>query len=260
MFPRVCDPQIRLQDCAVAMEDLDVAQLAAYLHLTPEQVNKMAMRERLPGRRVGGEWRFSEAEIHHWLEERIGVGDIEDLDKVQAVLDRAAGVGDRQSHSDARSISELCSVERIAVPLEARTRGSVIRSMCTLATEGGLMWDAPAMADAVQAREQLHPTALDSGVALLHPRRPQTSILADSILALGICPSAIPFSDRGHATDIFFLICSFDDAVHLRILARISRLIADAELLSQLRQCQSPGDAWHCLQDAETRLDESKSA
>lgn len=241
------------------MEDLDVAQLAAYLHLTPDQVSKMAMRERVPGRRVGGEWRFSEAEIHHWLEERIGVGDIEDLDKVQAVLDRAASVSDGQHHSDTRSISELCSIERIAIPLEARTRGSVIRSMCELAGNGGLMWDAPAMADAVQAREQLHPTALDSGVALLHPRRPQTSILADSILALGVCTSAIPFSDRGHATDVFFLICSFSDAIHLRILARLSRMLADAELLSALRQSQSPSDAWQSLQAAETRLDESKS-
>ncbi len=241
------------------MEDLDVAQLAAYLHLTPDQVSKMAMRDRLPGRRVGGEWRFSEAEIHHWLEERIGVSDVEELDKVQAVLDRAASVSEGQQPADARSISELCPVERIAVPLEARTRGSVIRSMCELATHGGLMWDAPSMADAVQAREQLHPTALDSGVALLHPRRPQTSILADSILALGICPSAIPFSDRGHATDVFFLICSFDDAIHLRILARLSRLLADSELLVDLRRSQSPAEAWQSLRDSESRLDELKS-
>ncbi len=234
------------------MEDLDVAQLAAYLHLTPEQVNKMVMRGRLPGRRVGGLWRFSEAEIHHWLEERIGLSDIEELDKVQQVLDRAT------DSPDQRLLTELCAVERISVPLQARTRGSVIRSMCELATQGGMMWDATMMAEAVQAREQLHPTAIDIGVALLHPRRPQTSILADSILALGVCTSAIPFSDRGQMTDIFFLICSFDDAIHLRILARLSRLVTDTEFLSGLRASQSPVEAWECLQAAEMRLDESK--
>ena len=51
------------------MEDLDVARLANYLHLSPDQVTKMAVRGRIPGRKVGGQWRFSEAEIHHWLEE-----------------------------------------------------------------------------------------------------------------------------------------------------------------------------------------------
>ncbi|TWU55144.1 PTS sugar transporter subunit IIA [Rubripirellula reticaptiva] len=233
------------------MEDLDVAQLAAYLHLLPDQVNKMAMRGKLPGRKVGGVWRFSEAEIHHWLEEQIGVSDSEELGKVQQVLDRAdPEIIDRPIH-------ELCSVDSIEVPLNARTRGSVIRSMCDLAGKTGLMWDAPAMAEAVAAREQMHPTALDCGVALMHPRRPQTSILADSVIALAVCPSAIPFSDRGQLTDIFFLICSYDDTVHLRILAKLSRMISTGNMLENLRAAQSPADAWHVLCDAEAAVDEA---
>lgn len=236
------------------MEDLDVARLAEYLHLTPDQVTKMALRGRLPGRRVGGQWRFSEAEIHHWLEARIGASDVEELDAVQRVLDRAAIT------TEDPVIADLCAVERIAVPMNVRTRGSVIRAMCKLATQGGLMWDAPTMVEAVLAREQLHPTALDNGVALLHPRRPQSSILADSVLALGVCPSALPFSDQGHLTDIFFLICSFDDTIHLRILARLSRLVADPVLLAELRASQSSKEAWGHLRAAEQRLEEKAAS
>ena len=227
------------------MEDLDLARLAEYLHLTPDQVTKMAVRGKVPGRRVGGIWRFNEAEIHHWLEDRIGVSDTVELQKVQQVPDRVAGdVTDRPMH-------ELCTVETIQVPLNARTRGSVIRSMCDLATKSGLMWDAATMTEAVLAREQMHPTALDCGVALLHPRRPQTSILADSVIAMSVCSSAIPFSDAGHLTDVFFLICSYDDASHLRILATLSRLISDSDLLENLRQSESSSDAWHALKDSE---------
>jgi PTS system nitrogen regulatory IIA component len=231
------------------MEDLDVARLADYLHLTPEQVTKMVMRGRLPGRKVAGQWRFSEAEIHHWLEDKIGLSDVEELEQVQRVLDRAAGEAfDRAIHS-------LCPIESIAIPLDARTRGSVIRGMCELAAKSGLMWDAALMAEAVQAREQMHPTALDCGVALLHPRRPQTSILADSVMALAVCPTPVPFSDKGQLTDVFFLICSYDDASHLRILAKLSRMIADGELLTRLRQCQSSGEAHQCLKDSEEAID-----
>ena len=107
------------------------------------------------------------------------------------------------------------------------------------------------MAEAVKAREALHPTALESGVALLHPRRPQSSILADSIIALGICQSAIPFSDEGQLTDVFFLICSYDDRVHLRILARLSRIISSDEVLAQLRAAMTPQDAWEIMRAAE---------
>ncbi|MEM9589384.1 MAG: PTS sugar transporter subunit IIA [Planctomycetota bacterium] len=229
------------------MDDLDVPRLAEYLHITPDQVNKMATRGQIPGRRVGGQWRFSEAEIHHWLEDRIGASEGEELDKVQRVIDRATDA------SQDRRISELCNVDSIRVPLNARTRGSVIRTMCQAAAATGMMWDAQAMSEAVASREQLHPTALDNGVALLHPRRPQTSILSDSVIALGICPSPLPFSDSGQLTDVFFLICSYDDAIHLRTLARLSRLVGDEELLAELRACETAGQAWQVLHDGEAK-------
>ncbi|TWT80106.1 PTS system fructose-specific EIIABC component [Planctomycetes bacterium CA13] len=232
------------------MEDLDVARLAEYLHLTPPQVIKMADRGKVPARKVGGHWVFSEAEIHHWLEDRIGASDSQQLDKVQEVLDRVAPA------AVDRPIYELCTVDTIAVPLNARTRGSVIRSMSELATKSGLMWDASVMSDAISAREEMHPTALDSGVALLHPRRPQTSILSDSVIALGVCPAPIPFAHRGQLTDVFFLICSYDDTSHLRILAKLSRMIVQDDILGELRNCQSAGAAWNCLKLCEERMDD----
>ena len=50
----------------------------------------------------------------------------------------------------------------------------------------------------------MHSTALDNGVALLHPRRPMPAILAEAVLALGITPGGIPFGSGGSLTDIFF--------------------------------------------------------
>ncbi len=233
------------------MEDFDVAALAAYLHITPDRVLKLATQGKLPGRRLGGAWRFSEAEIHHWLEERIGASDEQQLQQVEAALHRAG-----RDHSS-WSIASLCPVERIAIPLDVRTRGSAIRDMCQLATAGGLLWDAATMVQAVLAREELHPTALDNGVALLHPRRPQSSVLADSVIALGVCPQPIAFASTGHLTDILFLICSYDDAIHLRILARLSRMISSNEFLEQLRHAESSQAAHETITAMETELSAS---
>ena len=231
------------------MEDLDVAQIAQYLHITPAQVEKMVMRGKIPARKVGGQWRFNEAEIHHWLEDQIGASEGDDERKrVQKVVDRVTG------EDQDRSIHDLCPLEAIEIPLSARTRGSVIRSMCDLVAKTGLMWDSATMAEAVKSREDMHPTALDCGVALLHPRRPQTSILADTVVGLAVSGAAIPFSATGHMTDVFFLICSYDDASHLRTLARLSRLIAVESFLDRLRQCGSSVEAWECVRDAELML------
>ena len=220
--------------------DFDAESLARYLHISPQQVLKMAERGSVPGRKIGGHWKFSQAEIHHWLEERIGAADDADLAHVQGLLDKAA---EFKEPATVR-ISELLFPDAVAIPLAARTRSSVIKSMVELAAKTGHLWDTAEMVEAVEAREKLHPTALDSGVALLHPRRPLGQILAQPLLALGRTPAGIPFgSERGQLTDIFFLILSIDDSQHLRTLARLSRLISTPGFLDELRAAEAAEQA-----------------
>lgn len=232
-------------------EDFDIDSLAAYLHLTPPQVAKMADRGKLPGRKVGGQWRFSQAEIHHWLEDRIGASAEEELIEVEGVLQRA----DKDAGGDAVSIAAMLPSEAVALPLAARTRSSVITSMVELAAATGLLWDPDKMAQAVKAREDLHPTALDNGVALLHPRRPMPTVLAEPFLALGRTYQGIPFGGTGGGlTDIYFLICSVDDRGHLRTLARLSRLVGDTSLLAKLRDAQTAIEMHDCIETFEDEL------
>lgn len=232
-FPFVAHNAVMSQD------DFDIDGLAQYLHLAPQQVSKMADRGKLPGRKIGGQWRFSQADIHHWLEDRIGVSDDGELAIVETALDRAATTTDEQRIL----IAELLPTSAIQLPLNARTSGSVIRAMTELAANTGYLWDAEKMAEAVRSREGLHPTALDNGVALLHPRRPLASILSETFIALGRTSQGIPFGgSRGVLTDLFFLICSTDDRIHLRVLARLSRLISDNSLLTALRSANDAGE------------------
>jgi len=215
--------------------DFDLDALAAYLHLTPKQVGRMADRGRLPGRKVGGQWHFSQAEIHHWLEDRIGVSDDEELVEVETFLD------DDRAPEPEVSIIDLIPDAAVAIPLEARTPRSVIVAMTELGVNAGLLWDGPKMAEAVRARESLHPTALDNGVALLHPRRPMPNILAEGFLALGRTGNGIPFGG-GSLTDIFFLICSTSEREHLRILARLSRVLKIPGLVEEIRNASDWSD------------------
>jgi PTS system nitrogen regulatory IIA component len=226
----------------MATGDFDIESLAAYLHLTPDKVRKMADRGRLPGRKIGGAWRFSEAEIHHWLEDSIGASDDTELARVEGVLKRAVP-GAKEI-----SIAAALPLEAMAVPLNARTRTSVIDKMVQAAAATGWLWDPDKMAEAVAAREKLHSTALDNGVALLHPRRPQPNILAQQFLAFGRTHRGIPFGDnRGRLTDVFFLVLSTDDRGHLRTLARLSRLIGDAPLLETMRTAETAAEVHQAI-------------
>ncbi|MHB9081043.1 MAG: PTS sugar transporter subunit IIA [Pirellulaceae bacterium] len=222
--------------------DFDIDSLAAYLHLTPDKVRRMAERDRLPGRKIGGLWRFSEAEIHHWLEDSIGASDDTELARVEGVLKRSV------PGAEEISIADALPLEAMAVPLNARTRTSVIHKMVEVAATTGWLWDPDKMAEAVSVRETLHSTALGNGVALLHPRRPQPNILAQPFLAFGRTHRGIAFGDtRGRLTDLYFLILSTDDRGHLRTLARLSRLIGDAPLLETIRTAGTAADVHHAI-------------
>lgn len=235
----------------MADDDFDISSLAAHLHMLPAQISKLADRGKIPARRIGGQWRFSRAEIHHWLEDRIGLSSADELAAMENNLERTKA----DTHEDI-SVATMLPVETIAVPLAARTRSRVISSMCDLAATTGMLWDPGKMAEAVTAREDMHPTALDIGVALLHPRRPQSSILGEPVMALGITSQGIPFGGTGGLTDVFFLLAATNDHEHLRILARVSRMIADPDWLASLREATDTHAAHQLIAQRDEALED----
>ena len=215
----------------MSYSNFDIPKLAKYLHLSEREVQKLAERGDIPGRKIQGDWVFSREEVHIWWEQRIGLSDSRELETVEVVLAKNA-----IEEEEPVLLANLIPESGIEIPFMAKTRDSAIRSMSTLAANTGLLWDAEKMAEALKKREDLHPTALDNGVALLHPRRPLTAILGETFIVLGITPRGIPFGGGfGNLTDIFFLLCSTDDRTHLRVLARLSRLLTIPGFLDELR-------------------------
>lgn len=238
------------EDIGMPYRDFDTASLAVYLHLTPQQVERLAERGRLPGRKVAGQWRFARPDIHHWFERRIGLSDEGELVEVEDMLE-----GDAPSSDPGEvSLAELMPPEALAIPLIARTKNSVITAMVELAAATGRLWDPRAMAEAVRKREELYPTALGNGVALLHPRRPMPKILAQPTLALGCTTTGIPFGGGSPLTDVFFLICSTEDRGHLRILARLSRVLAAPGFLNALHQAPDAAAGRQLILETEQAL------
>jgi PTS system nitrogen regulatory IIA component len=232
-------------------ESFDVQSLARFLHLPPEQVQKMAERGKLPGRKLGGQWRFDRAEIFHWFEDRIGLsGDVE-LQKVEQVLDSAA----KKAITDTVSLRQLLNESLVWLDCPSRNKNSLISDFCQRIADTGRLWLPAEMSAAIRSREELHPTAMENGAALLHPRRPQPTYFDEPFVAIAITPSGIPCGGpKGALTDIFFLLASSDDAFHLRLLARISRLVNQAELLQRLRAAQSPAEVCAELYAADEQL------
>jgi PTS system nitrogen regulatory IIA component len=232
---------------------MTLPQLVRYLHLPEAQVKKLVARDEIPSRRVNGELVFSRNDVHRWLEEKIGISDNNELKEVETALDNSIPAGTTE---DAVSLNSLIPENAVAVPLQAKTRDSAIRSMIQLAAKTGLLWDTEIMFDAVKAREELHSTALDNGIALLHSRQPLPNILGDTFICIGILPGGIHFGggNFGGITDILFLICSVDDRIHLRILTRLSRLLKIDGFIEGLREQETEQGIRRWIQENEESI------
>ena len=226
---------------------MGLEELATYLHRDVREVSKMASRGYLPGQKVGGEWRFLRVEINHWLERQMPGYTEQQLTALEAGSDR--------NPEYEPLLAEYLSEASVAVPLTATTKASVLRELVGLAERSWQVYDAPALLEAVRQREELGSTALPSGVAIPHPHRPMPAILGEAVIAYGRTASGIPFgADLGGLTDIFFLVACRDDRTHLRVLARLSRLLLRPGFVDELRAAETPAETWEKIISEEREL------
>jgi PTS system nitrogen regulatory IIA component len=230
----------------MASDTLDLQQLASMLGRDARELNKLADRGHLPGRKVGGEWRFAKAEIHHWLEKEMPSLSEQELRK----LDPVCAVKGLEP-----ILSDLLPLASIELNLPARTRKSVLRELVKVAERSERIWDPESILEAILVREDSASTATAEGFAMPHPHRRIPNTLGESVIAFGRTSSGIPFGGpHGVETDLFFLICCTDDAQHLRVLARLALLLRQELVRQELRSAQSPAEVLAVLENAERQL------
>ncbi len=212
------------------------------------QVEKLINRGIIPGRRIGGEWRFNEIEVTHWLEQ-----DLRGLDD-----QGLAQLEQSQQSSELNELSPieaLLQVETCEVPLDAGTRPAVLQALLEVAGRTWHVWDPASVLKAVKEREDVMSTAFENGVAIPHPRNPLPEALGQSVIAFGRTLSGIPFgAPRRQLTDLFFLVLARDAATHLQILARLGRILNRSGFVDQLRNTETARAAYELLLEADRQV------
>jgi nitrogen PTS system EIIA component len=225
---------------------MDLEQLARLLGRDSRELGKLANRGQLPGRKVGGAWRFAAAEIHHWVEREMPAWSEKEHDGFDPVGPVAGFMP---------LVATLLHGEGIDLNFQARTRNSAMRELVKLAARTGAIADAEAIRQAIAAREARASTAWRHGFATPHPHRRLPNALNDSVIAMARAPGGIPFgAERGGLTDLFFLVCCTDDRQHLRVLSRLSRILRKPGFADELRDVQAPQDVQHLIKSAEIDL------
>ena len=228
---------------------LTIEELTSELGRDRRQVEKLVSRGRIPGRRVSGEWRFNRIEITHWLEKELRDFDEQDL----ALLEKSQ----QSMEPDAQvPVSQLLTPDTIQVPLDARTKPSVLKSLVEVAGRTWHVFEPAAVLEAIKQREEIMSTGFDNGVAIPHPRNPLPEAVGESLIAFGKTSSGIPFgAPKRQLTDMFFLVLARDSRTHLKILARLGRLLQLPDFIDTLRATETSSDAYAVICEADEQID-----
>lgn len=219
---------------------MSLEEFADLVGLDPRQMQRAADRGELPGRKVGGKWRFNRLQVHGWLEGRMLTLD---EDRLRA-LDRNIA---RSPDGAQMPVTDLIGLESIDLNLHASTKASVLRELVDLADRTGLLYDRGELFEALRQREAQGSTALPHGLAIPHPQEPMPYATAEPLVCVARVSNAVAFgAPDGALTELFFLICSHESSGHLHVLARLMRMLDD-DTIDALRAVDEAAGALELL-------------
>ena len=223
---------------------LTAKEAADYLKLAERTLVRLAHEGRIPGVKIGGQWRFRRALLDEYL------------DTLASESVSTAGAAPNQV-IDAPLV-EIMSVDHIIPNLDATERNDVIHAMVGHATTLGLVKDQSWLEAALAARERLVPTAVPEGVAFLHARRRAADKFPHQFIALGRSKDGVVFGspDMG-PTHLFFLLALRNDALHLRWLSRLAWIVRNPGRLAALMEAEDAASIHEILVEAASSLPSS---
>jgi len=225
-------------------QTMSLDEFARLLGMDPRQVQREADHGALPGRKVGGKWRFNRIQVHDWIEQHLLAVDARRLHDLDHSIGKAA-------QASRTSVTDLIGVEAIELDLRAATKASVLRELVKLAERTELLYDRQELLEALLEREGLGSTALPYGLAIPHPQRPMPYTTAEPLICLARVANPIAFNaPDGALTSLFFLICSHESHAHLHTLARLMRML-NTDTIDRLREVDDSAEALQLLIERE---------
>ena len=228
---------------------MSLEEFARHVGMDVREVRRLADRGKLPGDKIGGQWRFNRAKVTEWLQQEMHLLDHDRL----VAIERSMGPEGTPGAPE-MIVTGLMGLPGVDVSLRANSRTSVLRELVRLAERTGLLYDAEGLLEALVQREAMCSTALPNGLAIPHPRQPMPYVSAEPLICVARLPRGIAFdSPYRDLTRLFFLICCHDDRHHLRTLARLVRIL-DADTVACLMEVETPAELLQVMIDKETAI------
>jgi PTS system nitrogen regulatory IIA component len=197
-------------------EILTIREVAKYLKMNERSIYKLAHQGLIPTVKIASQWRFRKNLIDAWLESQMSSS------AIASVLDDA---------SDNMPVFSLLKPEGITTNLAGRRKDEVLEELANLMVQAHFIKDRDLFLREIFNREKLCTTAIQRGVAMPHPRRNGNQFAGKPAVVFGCSKEGVDFGSLdGEPTHLFFMLCAPQDRLHLKIMAKINRLLGNPDV------------------------------
>ena len=150
-------------------------------------------------------------------------------------------------------IVDLIRRDMVVPALAATDKRGILEELATYMAERHPRIDRATLARVLIEREQLASTAIGEGVAIPHGK---LGAVGEIIACLGRAPKGVDFDSMdGRPTHLFFVLVAPENStgVHLKALARISRLFKDPEFRTRLMQAKDAQEIYRVIADEDAK-------
>lgn len=148
-------------------------------------------------------------------------------------------------------LDQIFKIEFISADLKARSKNEALAELVATIMRGGLKLDNQAILEILKQRESLGSTGIGDGVAIPHGK---ISALNDIVVGFGRSVEGIDYDSLdGRPVHLLFLLLAPENSAgqHLKILAKISKMLKEADFRKKLLKAKSQSELYQIIIDQE---------
>jgi len=151
-------------------------------------------------------------------------------------------------------LSDILKPENVKLPIEAHDKAGVIEELIGVLASNGDLGDVDRVRSAVLERENTRTTGIGDGLAIPHGK---TDGVDQLVMAFGRCREPVDFEAvDGKPVSLVWLLSSPTDKTvpHINALARISKIMAKADVRKQLMAAGTAREVYAIVADEDEKL------
>jgi len=220
---------------------LTLEEVSVYLKLSEQDILNLIQKNEIPAIRVENQWRFLRPVIDDWILTKMNYKKI--------------NFNDIKNWSDndisQMKFSSFFENDFILPDIKDGNKEEILKQLMKPLIEKKIINSPDFHLSKLLERENIVSTGIGHGIAIPHLKNIKENPDYAPLLVFGICKNGTDFNSPDHKPAyLFFLLCTKIEAIHLKILAKISSIFINAEIINSIMKTNSKEEILDILNNA----------